>query len=51
MLKELNLNEATLYKNLNSLSEWPDVHFESYKIKRYQKGRQYVFVQRVWWVK
>ena len=50
LIKNLDLNEQTIYRNLSGLKKWKDIKFEQQKIKRMKNGRIYVFKMKKWWV-
>ena len=48
--KELNINEATLYRNLRDLVKFPGVNKETYLILRFKEGIKVKFNQDYYWI-
>ncbi len=47
IIKELELNEQTVYANLRKLT---NVCFETYQTRLFRNGKRYKFKQKLYWI-
>ena len=50
LIRELDLNQQTIYSNLRRLRLTEGVKHEVYQVRRHKEGRQIVFNQNFWWI-
>ena len=50
LINNLSINEQTIHANLRRIKNWPDVKFETYKIRRIKNGKQFIFNEKKWWI-
>ena len=50
IINSLELNEASIHKNLRDLCKHGDINYKEFKIRRTKNGREYIFKKKVFWI-